>query len=68
MAVLQCQRLPDESQEEEFADEDLEALQSQDSIQAIRQEVHEDIESPKHLIEVGEQTFVHFRMLESSVR
>ena len=53
MSTLQRQRLPDESQEEDFADEDLEALQSEDSIQAIRQEVHKDIESPKHPIEVG---------------
>ena len=53
MSTLQRQRLPDESQEEEFADEDLKALQSEDSIQAIRQEVHKDMESPKHPIEVG---------------
>ena len=52
-SALQRQRLPDENQEEEFADEDLEALQSEDSTQAIRQEEHKDMESPEHPIQVG---------------
>ena len=52
-SAIQRERLPDENQEEEFADEDLEALQSEDSIQAIRQEVHKDMESSEHPIQVG---------------
>ena len=53
MSALQRQRLPDENQEEEFAHEDLGALQSEDSTQAIRQEERKDMESPEHLIQVG---------------
>lgn len=53
MSALQRQRLPDENQEEEFADEYLEDLQSEDSTQAIRQEEHKDMESPEHPIQVG---------------
>lgn len=53
MSTLQCQRQPYENQEEEFAEEDLKALQSEDSFQAIRREVFKDIESPEHPIQVG---------------
>ena len=48
MSALQCQRLADEieSQEEELevTDEDLTALESEDHIQSIRQEVYRDME------------------------
>ena len=68
MSMLERQRLPDENQEEEFADEDLKAPQSEDSTQAICQEAHEDMESPKHPIQVGTVnlcTLLHARKLSS---
>ncbi|KAL9982090.1 hypothetical protein ACROYT_G010884 [Oculina patagonica] len=44
-----------ESQEdEEIAEEDLKALESEDCIQAIRQDVYRDIEAPNHPIQVEE--------------
>ena len=56
MSALQRQRQPDEieSQEDEVTDEeDLEALESENCIQAIRQEVYRDIETPNHPIQVA---------------
>ena len=47
MSALQCQRQADETEseeEQEVIDEDLTALESEDHIRAIRQEVYRDIE------------------------
>lgn len=55
MSALQRQRQTGEiesQEDEEIAEEDLEALESEDCIQAIRQEVYRDIEAPNHPIQV----------------
>ena len=57
MSAIQRQKQPDETankEEEEIAEEDLEALELEDRIRAIRQEVYGDIETPDHPIQVAE--------------
>ncbi|XP_078348424.1 uncharacterized protein LOC144633421 [Oculina patagonica] len=57
MSAIQRQRQTGEiesQEDEEIAEEDLEALESEDCIQAIRQEVYRDIEAPNHPIQVEE--------------
>ena len=56
ISALKRQRQADDiesEEEEEVPEEDLEALESEDRIQAIRQEVYKDIETPNHPIQVG---------------
>ena len=57
MSAIQRQRQAGEiesQEDEEIAEEDLEALESEDCIQAIRQKVYRDIEAPNHPIQVKE--------------
>ena len=57
MSAIQRQRQTGEiesQEDEEIAEEDLEALESEDYIQAIRQEVYREIEAPNHPIQVEE--------------
>ena len=56
MSAIQRQKRHDEiadREEEEVAEEDLEAFELEDRIRAIRQEVYSDIEIPDHPIQVG---------------
>ena len=57
MSAIQRQRQAGEiesQEDEEIVEEDLEALESEDCIQAIRQKVYRDIEAPNHPIQVKE--------------